>query len=87
MNKDFEDQLVGQGVTYTLEMDGKFYIVENVSAKVDEETGEQFFALYGRTSTGNHSEPEKDMSVDSYLYKYSNCLSYAQACQSLAQVL
>ena len=31
-------------VTYTLEMDGKFYIVENVPARVCEETGEQFFS-------------------------------------------
>ena len=29
---------------YTLEMDGKFYIVENVPARVCVETGEQFFA-------------------------------------------
>jgi hypothetical protein len=39
-----EERLVEQRVTYTLEMDGKFYIVENVPARVDEETGEQFFA-------------------------------------------
>ncbi|MGI8638855.1 MAG: YgiT-type zinc finger protein [Pyrinomonadaceae bacterium] len=31
-------------VTYTLEMDGKFFIVENVPARVCEETGEQFFS-------------------------------------------
>ncbi len=31
-------------VTYTLEMDGKFYIVENVPARVCDETGEQFFS-------------------------------------------
>lgn len=31
-------------VTYTLERDGKFYIVENVPARVCQETGEQFFA-------------------------------------------
>jgi YgiT-type zinc finger domain-containing protein len=31
-------------VTYTLEMEGKFYIIENVPARVCEETGEQFFA-------------------------------------------
>jgi YgiT-type zinc finger domain-containing protein len=32
-----------QYVTYTLEMDGKFYIVEHVPAKVCLETGEQYF--------------------------------------------
>ncbi len=31
-------------VTFTLEKDGKFYIIENVPARVCEETGEQFFA-------------------------------------------
>jgi YgiT-type zinc finger domain-containing protein len=31
-------------VTYTLEKDGRFFIVENVPARVCEETGEQFFA-------------------------------------------
>jgi len=30
-------------VTYTLEMDGKFYIVEHVPARVCLETGEQYF--------------------------------------------
>lgn len=31
-------------VTYTLEKDDKFIIVENVPARVCEETGEQFFS-------------------------------------------
>jgi len=31
-------------VTYTLEKDGKFYIIENVPARVSQVTGEQFFA-------------------------------------------
>lgn len=31
-------------VTYTLEKDGKFYIIENVPARVCLETGEEFFA-------------------------------------------
>ena len=31
-------------MTYTLEHEGKFYIVENVPARVDEETGDQFFS-------------------------------------------
>ena len=31
-------------VTYTLEMDGKFFIIENVPARVCVETGEQFFS-------------------------------------------
>ena len=31
-------------VTYTLYKDGKFYIVQNVPARVNTETGEQFFS-------------------------------------------
>ena len=31
-------------VTYTLEREGRFYIVENVPARICAETGEQFFA-------------------------------------------
>ena len=39
-----ETHLVEQRVTYTLEHKGQFYVVENVPARVDEETGEQFFS-------------------------------------------
>ena len=38
------EKLVDRQVTYTLEMEGRFYIVENVPARIDEQTGEQFFA-------------------------------------------
>lgn len=38
------EKLVEQNVTYTLFKDGKVYIVENVPARVNEETGEQFFS-------------------------------------------
>lgn len=31
-------------VTYTIETNGRFYIIENVPARVSEETGEQFFS-------------------------------------------
>ena len=40
-----KDKLVNQEVTYTLFKDGQFYIVENVPARVDLETGEQYFPL------------------------------------------
>lgn len=39
-----EENLVEQRVTYTLQFEGKLYVVENVPARVDPETGEQFFA-------------------------------------------
>ena len=36
--------MVERRVTYALELDGKFCIVENAPARVDEETGKQFFS-------------------------------------------
>jgi len=38
------DKLVSEKVTYTLVKDGQFYIIENVPARVDVETGDQFFS-------------------------------------------
>lgn len=39
-----DEKLVERRVTYTVEREGKFYIIENVPARVNEETGEQFFS-------------------------------------------
>lgn len=45
MKKDVsEERFVEQKVTYTLEIDGRFVIVENVPARVSERTGERFFS-------------------------------------------
>lgn len=38
------ERLVQESVTYTLLKDDKLYVVEHVPARVDPETGEQFFA-------------------------------------------
>jgi YgiT-type zinc finger domain-containing protein len=39
-----EETLIEQEVTYTLEVNGKFFIIENVPARVCVETGERFFS-------------------------------------------
>jgi YgiT-type zinc finger domain-containing protein len=39
-----QESMVEKLVTYTLELNGKFILVENVPARVNEETGEQFFS-------------------------------------------
>ena len=39
-----EEKLVIRKVTYTLYKEGQFHIIENVPARVDMETGEQYFA-------------------------------------------
>jgi len=44
MQKDVSQEFVERRVTYTLELDGRFVIVENVPARVSERTGERFFS-------------------------------------------
>jgi len=45
MNNDiWKETMVEQKVTYTLEINGKFIIIENVPARVCLETGERFFS-------------------------------------------
>lgn len=44
MSRQDQEHLIERKVTYTLELEGRVYIVENVPARVDAETGEEFFA-------------------------------------------
>ena len=44
MSETWEETLVEQKVTYTLELDGKFIVIENVPARVCLETGERLFS-------------------------------------------
>ena len=44
MSNNLVENLVEQQVTYTLEVNGKFFLIENVPARVDLDTGEQFFS-------------------------------------------
>lgn len=39
-----QETMVDAKVTYTLEHEGKFYIIEHVPARVCKETGEQYFS-------------------------------------------
>ncbi|MBA4158543.1 MAG: hypothetical protein H0X65_13865 [Gemmatimonadetes bacterium] len=39
-----EERLVESLVTYTVEVDGRVVVVEHVPARINEETGERFFA-------------------------------------------
>jgi YgiT-type zinc finger domain-containing protein len=38
------ESLIETEVTYALELDGKFFLIERVPARVCRETGEQFFS-------------------------------------------
>jgi hypothetical protein len=39
-----QEILVEKRVTYTLQLNGQVFMIENVPARVNEETGEQFFS-------------------------------------------
>lgn len=43
MTNDRNEVLVEQEVTYTLEVDGKLFLVENVPARINLETASNFF--------------------------------------------
>jgi len=40
----FKETMVETTITYSLEFEGKFYLIENVPARVCLETGEKFFS-------------------------------------------
>ena len=44
MMNEWNETLVEQKVTYTLETDGEFFLIENVPARLNLETGEQLFS-------------------------------------------
>ena len=60
-------------VTYTLEMDGKFVIIENVPARVCEETGEQFFSPDTverlQKTIWEHKKPKK--TIETPIYEFA----------------
>ena len=68
-----QNMQVKKQVTYTLELNGKFFLIENVPARVDEETGEQFFS----PSTVEHlqqiilKQKEPDRFAEIPVYKYA----------------
>ena len=67
-----QEFLVEDRVTYTLQLNGKFYLVENVPARVNEETGEHFFS----PSTVQHLQQiilngqEPDRMIETPVYNY-----------------
>lgn len=69
---DTEETLVNGFVTYPLQVDGKFYLIENVPARIDEETGEHFFAAavvkHLQQIVLNGKEP--DRTIETAIYNY-----------------
>ena len=68
-----EEKLVDRQVTYTLVYEGKFYIVENVPARVDEDTGEHFFspATVERLQKAVLGGEKPKRVVETAVYEYS----------------
>lgn len=68
-----EGRMVERRVTYTLQHEDQFYVVENVPARVDEETGEQYFApsTVERLQEVILSRQKPDRVVETPVYKYS----------------
>jgi YgiT-type zinc finger domain-containing protein len=60
-------------VTYTLEHDGKFCLVEHVPARVCRETGEQFFApeTVERIQALIKSRQQPERVIETPVYEYS----------------
>ncbi|MCC5623324.1 hypothetical protein [Nostoc sp. CHAB 5715] len=67
-----QETLVEKKVTYTLEQNGQVFMIENVTARVNQETGEQFFS----PSTVEHlqqiilsgQQPDRFIEVPVYNY-------------------
>ena len=68
-----EGHMVERRVTYTLQHEGQFYVVENVPARVDEKTGEQYFApsTVERLQEVILSRQRPDRVVETPVCKYS----------------
>lgn len=72
MKTNWQEILVEKKVTYTLNLNGKIILIENVPARVNEETGEQFFSpktveQLQQTILGTQ-EPDRFVQVPVYNY-------------------
>lgn len=43
-NEIWDEHLIEKNVTYSIELNGRFFLIENVPAQVNIETGEQLFS-------------------------------------------
>ncbi len=68
-----KETMVETRVAYTLEQSGKFFIVENVPARVCQETGEQYFApeTVEHIQTIIKSRKRPDRMIETPVYDYA----------------
>ena len=70
------ETMVDTTVTYTVEHDGKFYIIERVPARVCKETGEQYFSpetvehIQEFEVEGNQSAPSRPLCMNTRKIMY-----------------
>ena len=74
MTPESQEALVEKQVTYTLNLNGQIIFIENVPARVNEETGEQFFspATVERLQQTILEQSEPDHFVQVPVYNYSS---------------
>jgi len=69
----WKEPLVEQKVTYTLEVNGKLIVIENVPARVNLETGEQLFSPetveHLQKLIWQQSKPKRVLQA--YVYEYA----------------
>jgi YgiT-type zinc finger domain-containing protein len=67
------ETLIETEVTYTLEFEGKFYLIEHVPARVCRETGEQYFApeTVEHLHTLIRSGKKPDKVIETAVYEYA----------------
>jgi YgiT-type zinc finger domain-containing protein len=67
------ETMINTTVTYTLEDAGRFYVIEQVPARVCKETGEQFFSpeTVGHIQALIKSNRKPDRIIETPVYQYS----------------
>ncbi len=74
MATEWQETLVEKQVTYTLNLNGQVILIENVPARVNEETGEQVFSpsTVERLQQTILNQQEPDHFVQVPVYNYSS---------------
>lgn len=74
MTANWTETLVEKQVTYALNLNGRIVLIENVPARVNEDTGEQFFSpsTVERLQQTVLARKEPDHFVQVPVYDYSN---------------
>ncbi|MGD1865069.1 MAG: hypothetical protein ACFB0D_10985 [Phormidesmis sp.] len=74
MTTNWKEALVEKQVAYTLNLNGKIFLIDSVPARVNEETGEQFFSpsTVERLQQTILDGKEPDRFVQVPVYNYSN---------------